>query len=151
LKIMIDEIITNSNGMPIVFPIHPRTAKVFKENKIGGENLIIIEPLSYLEFNFLVNNAKAVITDSGGITEETTILGIPCITLRDNTERPETVTEGTNELIGSSIEKVASTMDTLFSGKWKKGGVPELWDGRAAERIVNTIISLYEKEENINN
>jgi len=89
-----------------------------------------------LEFNYLVRHAKAVLTDSGGITEETTILGIPCITLRDTTERPETVTVGTNELIGTDPAKLKPALDRLFAGQWKKGGVPELWDGHAGERIV---------------
>jgi UDP-N-acetylglucosamine 2-epimerase (non-hydrolysing) len=95
-----------------------------------------------LEFNYLVENARAVITDSGGITEETTVMGVPCITLRDNTERPETVTIGTNELIGTDPRSIKPTMEKLFSGKWKKGGIPELWDGKAGYRIVNTLISL---------
>ncbi|MDF7913149.1 UDP-N-acetylglucosamine 2-epimerase, partial [Listeria monocytogenes] len=88
--------------LPLVFPVHPRTAKILKGLGISNDNLHLIEPLSYLEFNYLVENAKLVITDSGGITEETTVMGIPCMTLRDNTERPETVTIGTNELIGTN-------------------------------------------------
>jgi UDP-N-acetylglucosamine 2-epimerase (non-hydrolysing) len=95
-----------------------------------------------LEFNFLVKNAKAVITDSGGITEETTVLGIPCMTLRDSTERPETCTIGTNELLGTNTKVIKPAMEKLFIGNWKKGGIPELWDGKAAERIVQHIIEL---------
>ena len=95
-----------------------------------------------MEFNYLVENARAVITDSGGITEETTVMGIPCITLRNNTERPETVTIGTNELIGTDSRAIKPAMELLFSGKWKKGNIPELWDGKAGNRIVNTLISL---------
>ena len=96
--------------------------------------------MGYLEFNYLVKNAKAVITDSGGITEETTVMGIPCITLRDNTERPETITVGTNELIGTNPEAIKPALEKLFSDNWKKGGIPELWDGKAAERIVEHLL-----------
>ena len=100
------------------------------------------EPLGYLEFNYLVERSKAVITDSGGITEETTVMGIPCITLRDTTERPETVTVGTNELIGTDPAAIAPVMRRLFAGEWKKGGIPELWDGHTAERIIRVLNSL---------
>ena len=142
LKVLIDEIIANSHGLPLIFPAHPRTAKILTKLSISYENLHIIEPLGYLEFNYLVENARAVITDSGGITEETTVMGVPCITLRDNTERPETVTIGTNELIGTDPRSIKPAMEILFSGKWKKGGIPELWDGKAGQRIVNTLVSL---------
>jgi UDP-N-acetylglucosamine 2-epimerase (non-hydrolysing) len=98
--------------------------------------------MGYLEFNYLVERAKAVITDSGGITEETTVMGVPCITLRDNTERPETCTIGTNELIGTNPDNIKPALDTLFAGQWKKGGIPPLWDGHAAERIVDIIMGL---------
>jgi UDP-N-acetylglucosamine 2-epimerase (non-hydrolysing) len=103
-----------------------------------------VEPLGYLEFNYLVQHSKAVITDSGGITEETTVMGIPCITLRDNTERPETCTIGTNELIGTNPSAIKPTLDKLFAGKWKKGGIPPLWDGKAAKRIVKQLTEIYE-------
>jgi UDP-N-acetylglucosamine 2-epimerase (non-hydrolysing) len=142
LKVLIDEIIANSHGLPLIFPAHPRTAKILAKLCIRNENLHIIEPLGYLEFNYLVENARAVITDSGGITEETTVMGVPCITLRDNTERPETVTIGTNILIGTDPRSIKPTMEKLFSGKWKKGGIPELWDGKTGQRIVNTLVSL---------
>ncbi len=142
LKSLMHEIVTNTHNLPIVFPIHPRTAKIFSELGISADNLKIVEPLGYLEFNYLVENAKAVITDSGGITEETTVMGIPCITLRDNTERPETIAIGTNELIGTDPSAIKPTLDKLFAGEWKKGGIPELWDGKAAERIVKYINSI---------
>lgn len=140
LKSMMQEIVTNVQGLPIIFPIHPRTAQIFSDLGIAADNLHIVDPMGYLEFNYLVQNAKAVITDSGGITEETTVMGIPCITLRDNTERPETITIGTNELIGTNPEAIQPALDKLFSGSWKKGGIPELWDGKAAERIVGTLL-----------
>lgn len=140
LKSMMEEIVTNVQGLPIIFPIHPRTAQIFSDLGIAADNLHIVDPMGYLEFNYLVQNAKAVITDSGGITEETTVMGIPCITLRDNTERPETITIGTNELIGTNPEAIQPALDKLFSGSWKKGGIPELWDGKAAERIVGALL-----------
>ena len=143
LKSLMREIINNTHGLPIIFPIHPRTAKIFTDLGIAADNLKIVEPLGYLEFNYLVKNAKTVITDSGGITEETTVMGIPCITLRDNTERPETITIGTNELIGTNPNAIKPALDKLFAGEWKKGGIPELWDGKAAERIVEHLIKIY--------
>jgi UDP-N-acetylglucosamine 2-epimerase (non-hydrolysing) len=144
LKIYIKEIVTNVEEMPVIFPIHPRTSKIYNEFRINEPNLFITEPLSYLEFNYLVERAKAVITDSGGITEETTIMGVPCFTLRDNTERPETVEIGTNELIGTDPAAIKPSLERLFAGQWKKGTIPELWDGRSAERIVGHLIKIFE-------
>lgn len=144
LRASIDAIVNNVHSLPVVFPIHPRTAKIFDELGIKASNLHIVEPLGYLEFNYLVKHSKAVITDSGGITEETTVMGIPCITLRDNTERPETCTIGTNELIGTNPEAIAPTLDKLFAGNWKKGSIPELWDGSTAERIIDILINIEE-------
>lgn len=142
LKELINTIIISSKGLPLVFPVHPRTAKMLEQIGVKAQNLHLIEPLGYLEFNYLVKNAKAVITDSGGITEETTVLGIPCMTLRDNTERPETITEGTNELLGTNPKAIPAAFDRLLSGNWKKGGIPELWDGKTAERIVDHLLDL---------
>ncbi|THF50551.1 UDP-N-acetylglucosamine 2-epimerase (non-hydrolyzing) [Flavobacterium supellecticarium] len=142
LKELILTIVNNVDGLPVLFPIHPRTAKIFSDLGIQAENLFIIDPLGYLEFNYLVANAKAVITDSGGITEETTVMGIPCITLRDNTERPETITIGTNELVGTNPLALLPVLSQLLNGKWKKGGIPEKWDGMAAERIVECLLNL---------
>jgi len=142
LKTYIKEILDNVQGLPVIFPIHPRTAKIFNDLGIDETNLKITEPLSYLEFNYLVERAKAVLTDSGGITEETTVMGVPCFTLRNNTERPETIEIGTNELIGTDPAAIKPALNRLFSGGWKKGAVPELWDGRAAERIVKHLINI---------
>ena len=139
LKELIDEITASVDGKPILFPIHPRTAKVFQELGIQADNLHIVDPLGYLEFNYLVENAMGVITDSGGITEETTVMGVPCITLRDTTERPETITMGTNELVGTNPKAIKPFLDKLVSGNWKKGSIPEKWDGKAAERIVEIL------------
>ncbi len=144
LKQLIDEIIINVKGLPVVFPIHPRTAKIFTDLGIVAPNLHIIDPLGYMEFNYLVENAKAVITDSGGITEETTVMGVPCLTLRDNTERPETIETGTNMLVGTDPANIKPALDLLFSGAWKKGNIPALWDGSAADRIVGHILKTYE-------
>ena len=141
LKKTMSEILGGVRGLPVIFPIHPRTAKIFKDLGIEADNLHITEPMGYLEFNYLVKRCKAVVTDSGGITEETTVMGIPCITLRDNTERPETCTVGTNELIGTNPDAIAPALDILFDGKWKKGGIPELWDGHSAERIVDILLN----------
>jgi UDP-N-acetylglucosamine 2-epimerase (non-hydrolysing) len=142
LKNLIHEIVHTSNNLPIVFPVHPRTRKNLERLGIEYESLIYTEPLSYLEFNYLVKNALAVITDSGGITEESTVMGIPCMTLRDSTERPETCSVGTNELLGIDPSAIQPAMEKLFAGKWKRGGIPEKWDGRAAERIVELLSKL---------
>ncbi|MBI1305666.1 MAG: UDP-N-acetylglucosamine 2-epimerase (non-hydrolyzing) [Bacteroidetes bacterium] len=142
LERIIESIVTSCRDLPVIWPIHPRSRKVFEKHQTQFSNLFLIDPLGYLEFNYLVENAKAVITDSGGITEETTVMGIPCITLRDNTERPETVTIGTNELIGTNPKSIAPAIEKLFEGNWKRGAIPELWDGHAAERLVRILQDL---------
>lgn len=148
LKALMEQIINNVHGLPIIFPIHPRTAKIFY-NLWGDEatlktlfpNLHIVDPMGYLEFNYMVEHAKVVVTDSGGITEETTVMGVPCITLRDNTERPETCTIGTNKLIGTRPEAIKPALDLLFAGEWQQGAIPLLWDGHTAERIVEILLN----------
>ena len=160
LRAMMEQIIDNVHGLPVIFPIHPRTAKLLLGDRTAKglqdaslqdaskmlqerwPNLHIVEPMGYLEFNYLVERAKAVVTDSGGITEETTVMGVPCITLRDNTERPETCTVGTNELIGTNPAAIKPALDKLFAGEWKKGAIPELWDGKTAERIISILADL---------
>ena len=133
---LLDAILTGTRGEPVVFPVHPRTAKTMREFGTLPSSLKLVDPQPYLEFNYLVKHAKAVITDSGGITEETTVMGVPCMTLRDNTERPETVAIGTNELLGTNPAALKPALDRLFKGGWKKGSIPQLWDGRTSERIV---------------
>ena len=142
LKTYVLEILKNSGTLPVIFPAHPRTRKILNKINIDHPRLFITDALSYLEFNYLVENCKAVLTDSGGITEETTVLGIPCLTLRDNTERPETITEGTNMLLGTDPVAIAPAMKKLFSEEWKKGNIPKLWDGKAGERILKVLENL---------
>ena len=142
LESILTEILANSNNLPVIFPVHPRTAKVIDTLNLSYDNLHMVEPMSYLEFNYLVDHSKLVITDSGGITEETTVMRVPCMTLRDNTERPETITYGTNELVGTNPAHIKSYMDKLFAGEWKAGSTPPMWDGNAATRIIIVIKNL---------
>ncbi len=143
LKRLIENIVHHSGGHKIIFPVHPRTRKMLEKENLVYENLLCIDPLGYLEFNYLVKNARAVITDSGGITEEATVMSVPCLTLRDNTERPETVQIGTNELIGTDPDAIKPALEKLLAGKWKKGKIPDKWDGKTSERIVYTLLSLH--------
>lgn len=145
LRAMLSAIGEGCRGLPVLFPVHPRTAKTLCELSGLPSNLHLVEPQPYLEFNYLVKHAKAVITGSGGITEETTVMGVPCITLRDTTERPETVSIGTNELIGTNPSKLSPILNRLFAGKWKRGMIPEKWDGRSGERIVEILDRLVSK------
>jgi UDP-N-acetylglucosamine 2-epimerase (non-hydrolysing) len=131
-----------TRGLPVVFPVHPRTAKTFHDLNEIPDCFRLVDAQPYLEFNYLVKYAKAVITDSGGITEETTVMGVPCLTLRDSTERPETVTAGTNKLVGTNPVALASALDELFAGQWKKGTIPEKWDGHTGKRIVQVLEQL---------
>lgn len=139
---LLSAITAHSGGMPIIFPVHPRTQQSLQKTGIHANNLFLTEPMGYLEFIWLVKHARAVITDSGGITEETTVLGVPCMTLRNNTERPETVSMGTNVLLGTAPDAIGPALEHLFADKWKKGSVPPLWDGKAAERIVEVLLKL---------
>jgi len=136
------ESIDSGSRVPVIFPVHPRTRKNFSVLTKLPNNIIPVDPLSYLEFIYLIKNAKGVITDSGGVQEETTVLGIPCVTLRNNTERPETVTIGTNEMIGENMNSLAAAFIKINSGGWKRGAIPELWDGRTSERIVAALLNL---------
>ncbi len=132
---------TISNKLPLIFPIHPRTRSQMEQFGITPPiNMTLTEPLSYMEFLNLWKDAKMVLTDSGGLQEETTALGVPCLTIRENTERPITVEQGTNELVGLSREKLFSCVDTIMNGQWKTGQKPKFWDGHAAERITKILI-----------
>ncbi|MBN1362668.1 MAG: UDP-N-acetylglucosamine 2-epimerase (non-hydrolyzing) [Sedimentisphaerales bacterium] len=130
-----------SQKAPVVFPMHPRTKKNIAEFGIEmafNDAFGIIEPVRYREFITLQKNARFVLTDSGGIQEETTFLDLPCLTLRPNTERPITITQGTNELV--DMNNVEEQSDLILAGKWKQGQVPDLWDGHTAERIVQAML-----------
>lgn len=143
LKSLLNVLEKETQELPIIFPVHPRTRNNLEKFGIKLNHVKMVDPMGYLEFNYLVKHAKGVVTDSGGITEETTVMGIPCMTLRNSTERPETCTIGTNELLGSDPAALEKALQQLFAGKWKKGGVPPLWDGRAAERIVKELLTIY--------
>jgi UDP-N-acetylglucosamine 2-epimerase (non-hydrolysing) len=126
--------------MPVVFPVHPRTRKMMEGLEPDAPGLHLVEPFGYLDFLSLIADARAVLTDSGGIQEETTYLGIPCFTLRDNTERPVTVTSGTNTLLGLDPTAISRIPALLAEGAKAPPGPPPLWDGRAAERIADALL-----------
>ena len=126
----------------VVFPIHPRTQNTLGDT-IDLDRFYFCEPQNYLRFLYLLKGAKAVITDSGGIQEETTYLGVPCLTLRPNTERPETISIGTNVLIGDDFELLSSSIKDIVHNRFKKGMIPELWDGNTSSRIVKTMVDLF--------
>ena len=127
--------------MPIVFPVHPRTRKALETLGLSeSSNLRLIEPMGYLDFMKLVAHCRVVLTDSGGIQEESTVLGVPCLTLRSNTERPSTVTEGTNVLVGNNPQNIFDAWRTALSGAGRAGRIPELWDGQTARRIVDVLV-----------
>ena len=131
--------INKSTKRPVIFPIHPRTKRNFDQLEPKPILIYPCDPLGYLEFVYLVKHAKGVITDSGGVQEETTVLGIPCLTLRNNTERPETVSVGTNVIIGDNLDLLRVELGKIESGNTSKGRIPENWDGNAATRIVECL------------
>ena len=144
LKIFMSSLFEIAEFSPIVFPMHPRTRLRIRdagleEQMLSTANMYVVEPLGYFEFLSLITDAGLVLTDSGGVQEETTVLGVPCATIRDNTERPCTVESGTNELIPLDPEKIVDAARRAMSGSWKKGTLPELWDGKAAERVANAL------------
>lgn len=139
LRRILDALIGISEHLPILFPVHPRTRQRIAEFGLNTEKLHLLEPIPYIEFLSLQSRAAAVITDSGGIQEETTYLGVPCLTVRPNTERPITVTVGTNILVGEDTGRLTTELKNILAGKSKKGSVPPLWDGRAGERIAEIL------------
>ncbi len=138
--------------LPIVFPVHPRTRARMQQFEIGSRleqtpNLKLVDPMGYLEFMSLTARAKLVLTDSGGLQEETTALGIPCLTLRENTERPITVDEGSNVVVGTDDARIRSEIQIILRGEGKAGRVPALWDGKASERIVDAVLRFLERRK----
>lgn len=142
LKTIFKAIEEGVGDQKVIMPVHPRTAKMLAGIQWSSNSIILVEPMGYLEFIYLIKNSLGVITDSGGVQEETTYLGIPCVTLRKNTERPETVTKGTNELIGDNYPKLRESIGEIRAGKWKRGAIPELWDGKTAQRIVDVLAAI---------
>lgn len=140
---LLEAIDRHASDLRIVFPVHPRTAKTLAGIKRTFQSILYVDPQPYLQFNYLVKSAAGVITDSGGVTEETTVMGVPCMTLRSSTERPETVEFGTNHLLGVDPRSVGPAINRLRAGRWKRGRVPELWDGRASDRIVGILEGLH--------
>ena len=143
LQRILSAIVSSRSSLPIVFPVHPRTRKVLDIMQFNPNELILLEPQPYLEFIYLIKNARGIITDSGGITEEATVLNIPCITMRNSTERPETVLDGTNELVGDDLFLLSKLIHKIVIGNWKTGVIPDLWDGKTSERIVDVLIKHY--------
>jgi len=136
---------TIQRGMPVVFPMHPRTRKMWRQFGLQDEvtrlpHLQVIDPLGYIDFLRLMDSARLVLTDSGGIQEETTVLGVPCLTLRKNTERPITVRQGTNRVVGSNSERIIEEADVILKKGTRKPHRPKFWDGRAAHRIVEVLL-----------
>jgi UDP-N-acetylglucosamine 2-epimerase (non-hydrolysing) len=143
LRLLLEAVARIQEECPVVFPVHPRTRQHLE--RLNGHlpamaNLRLVNPLPYLEFVQLMANARCVLTDSGGIQEETTALGIPCLTLRKNTERPITVSRGTNKVIGVDPRAIYAEWRRAADGQWPAGELPELWDGKAAQRIVKILL-----------
>ncbi len=136
---ILDTVRTVSESIPVVFPVHPRTRNRMAELGLQGilesDRIACLQPLGYLEMLGLISGARLVMTDSGGLQEETTVVGVPCITLRENTERPVTVDQGTNTIVGQDRAQIIAVMHDVLQNGGKRGRVPELWDGKAAERI----------------
>ena len=141
LKRILESLLEVNRDLAVVFPAHPRTRKRIADFGLNAGNLRLLDPLPYVDFLGLQSRATVVITDSGGIQEETTYLGIPCLTLRENTERPITVSMGTNVLVGRDPEKLRMELSRVLGGKAKRGAVPPLWDGHAGERIADIYCS----------
>lgn len=143
LTLLIDLIADLAATRQIIFPVHPRTRKRIEEfglkQKLENKNIILTEPIGYIDFIHLIKHAKAVLTDSGGVQEETTFLGVPCITARASTERPVTVTEGTNTLVDLNAATIQQQLAQIEAGNYKKGNIPHLWDGKASQRIAEAV------------
>lgn len=140
-----DRLVALSRKLPVIFPVHPRSRQRMEEMGLELDGVTLCEPLGYLEFLWLQQNAKLVLTDSGGVQEETTYMQVPCLTLRENTERPVTVTEGTNILVGRDFDLLDRSIGDILDSRGKKGSVPEKWDGRSGERLVEILEDLSAK------
>lgn len=152
LKRLLDALCGLSLRVPVVFPVHPRSRKKIEEFGLGervaeNPNFRLVAPMGYLDFLHCMSNAGVVITDSGGIQEETTVLGVPCITVRDNTERPVTTTEGTNVIVGRDPKAMLGEAVAALDGRGKSGSLPELWDGNASQRIVDILVKILSDNE----
>lgn len=144
LQLILQNLEIVSKSIPVIFPVHPRTKKMIAENNLdilNNQKFHLIKPLGYLDFLGLMKNAATVITDSGGIQEETTYLGIPCITVRENTERPITISLGTNQLIGKDYYKIPNLVNNALNIKKRSTSIPPLWDGKASERIATILLN----------
>jgi len=139
---IINNISISTKDTKIVFPVHPRIKKDINKLKSKFDNIVFVQPQPYLNFIYLIKNSFAVITDSGGITEEASYLNIPCITLRTSTERPETIVNGTNKLVGADEKKIKNSLKKIFRGKWKKSKKIEKWDGKTSKRIYDKLINI---------
>ena len=144
LKSLLETVIKKANGLPIVAPLHGYVEDAVKQLELDAPNLYIMPSQSYLHFGFLINQAKGIVTDSGNIAEEATFLDVPCITLNTYAEHPETWRIGTNELVGENTFALASALDKLIQGEWKHATLPDRWDGRTAERIVQVLVESFE-------
>ena len=145
---ILDALDVIQNDLPIIFPIHPRTRKNLSsmglQSRVEGmKNLLLLDPIGYLDFLKLTSSAKLVLTDSGGIQEETTVLKIPCITLRETTERPITAEIGSNQVVGTQTKNILDAYRKATSGKWRTPRIPPLWDGKASQRIVKIILETF--------
>lgn len=154
LKGILSAISEIAGDMPVFFPVHPRTRKniesfglggYFRADQNAGWGIVPLDPLGYLDFLWVNSNARLVLTDSGGVQEETTVLGVPCLTLRNNTERPATVEHGTNQVVGVDPDRITAAAQNVLAGKFRKGQCPPLWDGKAAERIVKILVEGFQK------
>jgi len=144
LKALVDTLLAVAKRVPLVFPVHPRTSARLGAiapwiNEPAGNRLFVVPPIGYVTFLGLLTGARFVLTDSGGIQEETTILGVPCLTLRENTERPVTILQGTNRLVGTDGHRVMAGVHDILEGRWQRATLPELWDGHAAERVAEVL------------
>lgn len=141
LQSLLQTVLEKADGMPVVAPLHPYVEQAIKSLELKDANLHILPPQSYLHFGFLINQAKGIVTDSGNIAEEATFLDVPCITLNTYAEHPETWRIGTNELVGENTFALSAALEELLHGEWKHATLPERWDGRTAERIVQTLLN----------